>query len=391
MARSFRITTLLLTLFVVLAAGSRTAGRQAPLMPLPTEVQAPADNPTTPDKVALGRLLFWDPVLSGPKDVACATCHHPDFAYADNRDLSIGVNGVGLGDGRHFIAGNSIPLVKRNSQTVLNTAFNGMDQNGRYAASNAPMFWDLRARGLEAQALEPVKALEEMRGTADPADAAVAKILARVTAIPDYRARFARAFGGETPVTAANLARAIAAFERTLIAGNSPLDRYLRGDEAAMSPAQIRGMNQFARSGCANCHSGTMFSDYQSHVLGIPDNPNLDQPDSGESGGYAFRTPSLRNVALTAPYMHNGVFRSLGEVLQFYNRVQGRGGRGGGNRTQNVNVAREDLDPLLRRVNVGRGREDLLAFLEALTDVSFDRTIPSSVPSGLPVGGRIRP
>lgn len=131
---------------------------------LPTDVAVPADNPTTPEKIALGRLLFWDPILTGPKDVACATCHHPDLGYADDRDLSIGVNGTGLGAARSFVAGHPAHFVKRNSQTVLNSAFNGISAAGHYAPADAPMFWDARVRSLETQALEPIKALEEMRG-----------------------------------------------------------------------------------------------------------------------------------------------------------------------------------------------------------------------------------
>ena len=131
---------------------------------LPRVARAPADNPGNPDKVALGRLLFWDPILSGHNDVACATCHHPQFGYAEDRDLSIGVNGAGLGSARRFAARNAIPFVKRNSQTILNTAFNGIDEAGGHSPADAPMFWDVRAHGLEAQALEPLKAFEEMRG-----------------------------------------------------------------------------------------------------------------------------------------------------------------------------------------------------------------------------------
>src|SRR6267142_2253464 len=149
---------------------------------LPRLARAPADNPGSPDKIALGRLLFWDPILSGHNDTACATCHHPEFGYAENRDLSIGVNGIGLGDHRRFAPRNTIPLVKRNSQTILNVAFNGMDDGGNYTPATAPMFWDVRARSLEAQALEPLKTFEEMRGNAYPEDRAVSTVAARLNA-----------------------------------------------------------------------------------------------------------------------------------------------------------------------------------------------------------------
>jgi cytochrome c peroxidase len=355
----------------------------AALAPLPEAAAAPADNPTTPAKVALGRLLFWDPVLSGHRDVACASCHHPQFGYAENRDVSIGVNGVGLGSARHFANGQAGMLVKRNSQTILNAAFNGITTDGRYAPAAAPMFWDVRVQSLEAQALEPIKTLEEMRGEAYPADRALAEVTRRLDAIPEYRELFANAFGGGRPVNPTNLGRAIAAFERSLVGGDSPFDRYMRGDRAAMTDLQIRGMARFEQIGCSNCHNGPMFSDFQTHVLGIPDNPRLSAPDAGVDEGFAFRTASLRNVALTAPYMHSGVLTTLDRVIEFYDD--------GRRRPQNANVSRQQLDPLLRRLdNPGRGRRDLLAFLGALTDERFDRTIPERVPSGLTPGGRIQ-
>ena len=172
-----------LALIVVLSAVTGTTA-QSRLAALPVQAPAPSDNPTTPERVALGRALFWDPILSGQKDVACATCHHPDFGYADGLDLSIGVNGVGLGAGRSFDAGHPQRLVKRNSQTVLNVAFNGLSAGSGAGPAEAPMFWDLRTRGLEAQALEPLKALEEMRGDAYPEDRALREVVARLRGDP---------------------------------------------------------------------------------------------------------------------------------------------------------------------------------------------------------------
>jgi len=374
-------------LYFSVEAGSQEIGT-----PLPRTVKAPPDNPTTAAKVDLGRLLFWDPVLSGPRDVACATCHHPRFGYAENRDLSIGVTGEGLGHRRRFAKTGSIPLVKRNSQTILNVAFNGSGLEGEYDPAAAPMFWDVRARGLEAQALEPLKALEEMRGHTYPEEKAVETVVARLAAIPEYRRLFAAAFGGDRAVTDVNLGRALAAFQRTLTATNAPFDRYLRGDRDAMSASQLRGMRRFERIGCVRCHNGPMFSDYKLHVLGVPDNPALPASDTGagERGTgerYAFRTASLRNLAFTAPYMHSGIFATLEDVLDFYDDVDARRGD-----DRNPNVSREELDPLLRQLRgVDDDDEDLLAFLEeALSDPGFDRTIPPRVPSGLPVGGRIQ-
>ena len=369
---------------------SSPARTQTQLSALPESVKAPAANPTTPEKVELGRLLFWDPILSGTRDVACATCHHPDFGYAENLDISIGAHGIGLGAARQFDRPGERPFVKRNSQTVLNSAFNGIDAAGAYEPGKAPMFWDLRVTSLEAQALEPLKALEEMRGDVYPEAAAIDIVVKRLAANAEYRQRFSRAFGGTSAVTSANLAKAIAAFERTLVATNAPFDRYMRGDTSAMTPLQVRGMQRFQRIGCANCHNGPMFSDFKLHTLGAPDNTKLAASDAGVDGRYQFRTASLRNLVYTAPYMHSGTLRTLDDVIEFYDDVNGGGGRRrGGGRTRNANVSRADLDPLLRQLNLGGGRRDLVAFLEALSDDSFDKTIPAKVPSGLPVGGRI--
>ena len=358
---------------------------QVPLAALPREAPAPPDNPTTPERVALGRLLFWDPILSGNKDVACGTCHHPAFGYSDGVDLSIGVNGVGLGPARTVSSGQPRP-VKRNSQTVLNVAFNGLT-SGHASPATAPMFWDLRVQGLEKQALEPLKVLGEMRGEAYPDDRAVSVVVSRLAGIAGYRRLFARAFGGDTPVNEANLGRALAAFQRTLVATNTPFDRYMRGETTAMSAEQVRGMERFQSVGCVNCHSGPMFSDFTAHVLTVPDNPKLSVADSGVNNTHAFRTPSLRNLGMTAPYMHSGAFATLEEVINFYQRIsRGRGRTGGGG-------ARDaQVDQLARELNMrGRGQRDIIAFLRALDDPDFDRTIPARVPSGLRVGGRLTP
>ena len=375
---------------VVAISVSHTAA-QARLAALPSEVPAPADNPTTPERVALGRLLFWDPILSGQKDVACATCHHPAFGYSDGLDLSIGANGMGRGPARAFPSDHPARPVKRNSQTILNVGFNGLAGAAANAMTTAaPMFWDLRVRSLEAQALEPLKALDEMRGTALAEDGAVSTIVSRLEANAEYRRLFARAFGGQAAVNEQNLGRALAAFERTLVAANSPFDRYMRGDADALTAEQVRGMERFQSAGCINCHSGPMFSDFTAHVLAVPDNPKLPASDAGMGNEYAFRTPSLRNLGATAPYMHNGLFATLPEVLNFYRRISRGGGRRGGPGGAGLNVAvsRDRIDPLARQLNMRGGQADLIAFLHALDDPNFDRTVPARVPSGLPVGGR---
>jgi cytochrome c peroxidase len=354
------------------------------LSALPREALSPLDNPASPEKVELGRLLFWDPILSGEKDVACATCHHPDFGYAETLDVSIGSHGVGLGPNRRFeAAGGTRPFVKRNSQTLLNVAFNGMDAGGAHDPSRAPMFWDVRATSLETQALEPLKAFEEMRGGAYSEDAALDAVVSRLDAIAEYRSRFTTVFGGPSAISAVNLGRALAAFQRTLVAADAPFDRFKRGDRSAMTPLQLRGMRRFVRVGCGNCHTGPMFSDYQPHVLGVPDNPKLPSPDSGVRGDYAFRTPTLRNLRHTAPYMHSGMLRTLDDVIAFYGDVSNE-------RSRNPRVQSADLESLVSGLNVSADGPALVAFLEALSDDGFDRVVPARVPSGLPVGGRIR-
>jgi len=127
---------------------------------LPLTYKSPVDNPTTKEKLELGRILFYDPILSGSKDVSCASCHHPEFGYAEGLELAIGVGGKGLGRNRVFVKNDSIPFTQRNSQAILNTAFNGIDNNGDYVPEKAPMFWDLRAESLEEQAMQPSNSLK---------------------------------------------------------------------------------------------------------------------------------------------------------------------------------------------------------------------------------------
>ncbi len=375
------ISAAIIALALGLASIGKAQRNSSDFAALPQTVTTPADNQASEAKAELGKLLFWDPILSGDQDVACATCHHPDFGYAENLDISIGVNGVGLGSGRHFNTPNSIPFVQRNSQTVLNTAFNGIDSEGHYDPATAPMFWDVRAQGLEEQALMPILTFEEMRGLAYSEEEIIDTVVERLESVPEYRSLFGNAFGGGE-ITSENLGKALAAFQRTLVANNSPFDRYMRGDRTAMTRFQIEGMRQFQRVGCIDCHSGPMFSDYQTHVIGVPDNGKLRESDRGTNQTYAFRTASLRNLAYTAPYMHSGVFRDLDDVLDFYD--DGRG------RRRNRVVDRNQLDPLFRRLDdVDDEEDEIIAFLGALNDDSFDKTIPAEVPSGLNPGGLI--
>jgi cytochrome c peroxidase len=355
----------------------------AKLAALPTEVPAPADNPSSPEKVALGRLLFFDPILSGPKDVACATCHHPEFGFAESLEISIGVNGRGTGSNRDFSTPGDIPFVKRNSQTILNAAFNGLTLTGSADASNAPMFWDIRAKGLENQSLEPIKSFEEMRGHRYVKEAAVDSVVNRLKKIAEYRRLFQEAFSTSDAINSQNLARAIATYERTLVGGNSRFDQYMRGDRSALSINEIDGMQVFLKSGCAKCHNGPMLSDYKVHALGVPDNEKLTQSDAGVDNQYKFRTPSLRNLRFTAPYMHSGKLKTLEQVLEFYEDLAG-------DKIRNPLVGKPQIDPIIELLKVDFKDISLIVeFLNTLNDDQFDRTIPKRVPSGLPVGGNL--
>lgn len=351
---------------------------------LPLQYQSPANNPSTPEKIELGRLLFYDPILSGGKDVSCATCHHPEFGYAESIDLSIGVNGTGLGEKRVFRSNNNIPFVRRNAPSILNTAFNGIDSNGNYIPEEAPMFWDLRVKSLEEQASMPVKAFEEMRGHGFQEPDISGEVAKRLNAIPAYRKLFTEVFPADAVITFTNVTKAIAAFERSLVANNSRFDQYMRGDQKALSSRELDGMKAFITSGCARCHSGPMLSDFKTHLLGVAENKKLSSLDSGINGTFAFRTPTLRNLRLTRPYMHNGTIQTLDNVLLFYEDLHGK-------ELANKNLKRSQLDTLALKLKVQfKDIDAIVEFLNTLNDNNYDRKIPQSVPSGLPVGGQIK-
>lgn len=350
---------------------------------LPLTYKEPANNPTTHEKIELGRMLFYDPILSGTKDVSCASCHHPEFGYAESLQVSIGVNGKGLGEKRIFSMPNDIPFTKRNSQTLLNTAFNGIDINGNYVPEEAPMFWDLRSKGLEAQAMLPIKQLEEMRGRETEDSVQIRAIVKRLRDIPEYRRLFTMAFNEPEAVSDTNLGKALASFQRSLLANNSRFDQYMRGDKKALTNSEIEGMDLFIQSGCARCHSGPMLSDFKTHVLGVRDSDNIGGVDSGLNNSFAFRTPSLRNLRFTFPYMHSGKIKTLDDVLTFYDDING-------NELANTHVNKELLDPLARKLKLEfKNIPRIVEFLNSLNDNKYDRVIPNSVPSGLAVGGNI--
>ncbi|MCC6289232.1 MAG: cytochrome-c peroxidase [Chitinophagaceae bacterium] len=351
---------------------------------LPVEYKSPKDNLSTPEKIELGRLLFYDPILSGGKDVACATCHHPEFGYAESLEISIGVNGKGLGEKRVFNKHNDIPFTKRNSPSLLNVVFNGIDNDGNYFPDKAPMFWDLRAKGLEDQATFPVRSLEEMRGHSFKEDSIAAEIAKRVDKIPEYKQLFKKSFSECDTVTIGYITKAIATFERSLLANNSRFDKYMRGDKNALSGREIDGMKEFIKAGCARCHNGPMLSDFKVHVLGVQDNEKNVVPDSGYNKTLAFRTPTLRNLRVTRPYMHSGKIQTLDNVLLFYEDLRGKP-------PPNKSVTQDNLDSLAKMVKVEfKNIDAIVEFLNTLNDDNYDRKIPDRVPSGLPVGGMIK-
>lgn len=334
------------------------------ISPLPIEVIYPANNPHSLQKEELGRFLFWDPILSGGMDISCASCHHPDFAYADGLERSVGVGGN---------------LIDRNSPTVLNTAYNGINLGGNYNPEIAPMFWDNRTLSLESQSIEPILSAVEMRGNQISEDEILDVIIDRLENLPDYVALFEDAFGSDQ-ITETRIAQAISTLERSLLANNSRFDQYMRGNTNALSQIELDGLSSFIDVGCADCHSSPMLSDFELHTLSVPNNGINDM---GATGAYDFRTPTLRNITLTAPYMHNGVFGSLEQVLDFYNDIS----RGNGN-NQNNNVADNEIANDAINLNLNNNQiDEIIAFMRTLTDEDFDRMIPASVPSGQRVGG----
>ena len=374
------------------------------------EIPYPSDNEPNPARIELGRNLFYDPILSGERDVSCGTCHHANFAFADGRQFGAGVSGEGLGPertlSRSAVSGEPIEKEPRNSPTILNTAFNG-DELGRPSADGV-QFFDGRAKGLEEQALLPLQSRAEMRGDAYSADAAVDSVLRRLRAIPEYEKMFVEAFPEEANeltgssraqvITRSTYSRAVAAFERELVTRNSPFDRYVQGEDAALTQVQKEGMNLFFdKAQCVVCHNGPMFSDFQFVVHGTPQEGPGKEVIPGDDTGreehtgktkdrYAFRTLTLRNVELTGPYMHDGVFESLEEVIEFYNN---------GARPRHSAITDEMLDPSLRDpLHLTEKEVDALAeFLRSLTDRGSNLpspllSVPDSVPSGLtPVVG----
>ena len=335
-------------------------------------VVSPPSNPSAQGRAIaeLGRLLFFDPLLSATRDTACATCHHPRYGWADGRSTPLGAHSRGLGPERRMSPSHTFPPLPRNTPTILNVAFNGIQTGQTYQPAAAPMFWDNRVLSLEAQAMIPIRSREEMRGDACTEPQAVTQMVGRIAAVQAYRNLFAQAF--KSDVSAERVTLSLAAFQRTLIAPTTPFDRFMRGDTTAMTPLQQRGMQAFQRAGCALCHNGPMLSDYKLHGLGVIDASTTRQD---------FRTPTLRQLPHTAPYMHNGSFKTLEDVLQFYDLMMDAVSETLDGADQN----HPPLDPLLRHLNLQpEDHEPILAFLQALSTDDYDRSVPAEVPSGLP-------
>jgi len=297
---------------------------------LPDKAPTPADNPPSEAKIELGKTLYFDPRLSEHGTLSCNSCHNLMAAGDDNRP-----NSIGMHDAR---GGRSAP-------TVWNSAFYSVQ------------FWDGRAATLEDQAKGPmVNPVEMGMGTLDVA-------MGRLQKIGGYQTQFAAAFPGEAkPITADNAAKAIAAFERTLITPNSPYDRFVKGEKTALNEQQVRGMDSFAELGCTACHSGANFSGPTLPVgtgffMKFPTFPGSEfdakydlVKDNGryevtkqEADRHLFRVPTLRNIALTAPYFHTGTVPTLDLAVRV--------------------MAKTQLDKELTDAQAG----DLVAFLNALT------------------------
>lgn len=287
-------------------------------------VSIPSDNPQTSAKIDLGKRLFFDTRLSVDEKSSCATCHQPAQAYTDGLSRSRGSNRI---------------ILRRNSPTLLNAAF------------NHSQFWDGRAASLEDQCKSPLLSPMEM-GLVDEA-----QLVTRLRRVPGYRRDFQAVFGGDP--TLDKVTKAIAAFERTLITPGSRFDRYALGDKTAFTEAEKRGLIVFVGKGtCSECHKSANFTDDEYHKLGeiagsgSPRDLGRFEVTNQDKDRGAFKTPTLRNVALTAPYMHDGSFATLEEVIDFYDR-------GGDSPDKSDLIFKLDLTI--------QDKADLLAFLKTLT------------------------
>ncbi len=295
----------------------------------PSVIPAPLDNQSNPARIELGKNLFFDPRLSGTNWISCATCHNP---------------AMGWGDGLSLGFGHGMNKLGRHTPTLVNVAF------------FSTQFWDGRADSLESQALGPMASPGEMNQN-------LHEVSGKISKVAGYQSLFARAYPGER-ITAEVIAKAISVFERTIISRNSPFDRWLAGDEKAVSAEAKRGFKIFNEKGkCSTCHSGFNFSDDGFHNIGIK---------GADEGRYsivkvkinkgAFKTPGLRDITRTGPYMHNGIYRTLEEVVDHYDR--------GGD-------SKENLDPAMVPLKLtGQEKKDLVEFMKTLDGELIETTIP---------------
>ena len=301
----------------------------------PMDMFIPADNPMTVEGVALGRRLFYDPILSGDNTQACANCHAQEDGFSDMRPFSEGIDGS---------------LGNRNAMALINLGWN---QFG--------FFWDGREATLESQALKPVTNLIEMN-TTWPA------VEAKLNASSEYRELFKNAYDVDY-IDSLHVAKAIAQFERTLISGNSKFDKYYNQQAIQLSDQELRGLVLYTteQADCFHCHGlGGLMADNRFHNNGLGTDFSADEGRFLVTGNEAdkgkFRTPTLRNIELTAPYMHDSRFFTLEQVVEHY--------------SEHV-VASSTLDPLMELVGIGGAqltqseKDDLVAFLKTFTDTEF--------------------
>jgi cytochrome c peroxidase len=299
------------------AAPWRTLFRR-PAAPPP----APADNPMTPERIALGAQLLADPRLSGSGGRSCVSCHRPERAFTDGRRRAQAVSGAPL---------------RRNTPSLWNLAW------------SKHYFWDGRAPSLEAQVRLPIEAADEMGGDWPT-------ILARLEADAELAGRFRAAFGGEQPVSQDAVVKALAAYVRSLVSPVTRFDAWIEGDAGALSEAEVRGFRLFTgKAGCVLCHAGWRFADDRFHDIGMPSSDSGRGAVAGGTPGLrAFKTPSLREAVHTAPYMHDGSLPTLSAVVAHY------AGRF---------VPRPGLAPTMNRALrlSPQERADLVAFLRTLS------------------------
>ncbi len=321
-------------------AGCTPAGEDAARPAIPAGLPAlavPADNPMTPEKVELGKLLYFDTRLSKDGTVSCASCHDPKKAWAESSPTSTGIN--------KQVGG-------RNSPTVINAAFMKV------------CFWDGRAGSLEEQALGPIENPVEMGHK-------LADLVQELAKVPEYEKRFKAVFG--TGVTQEGIAKAIAAFERTVLSGDSPYDRYAGGKKDALGESQKKGLAAFTRAGCDSCHTPPLFTNSSFYNAGV----GMDrvQPDEGrrkvtkeDNDLGKFRVPTLREISATGPYFHDGSVPLLADAVE----VMAGGGKDNPN-----------LSPILKGVREANlspeERKDVVEFLKALSG-SYPVTEAPKVP-----------